>query len=276
VTDATAPQLHPEAVPQMPDGDARAVYSASPLRKLVLSIVFMILLPFFASLPAMLYQRLSHGLWHDTLGLLMMAVLFTALMALVLAQLMQSLRSKVEIGSKTVRLTLPARGGVLPAFSYPRQEIPYEQIEAVELRREIYGGAFAPVLLRGARIVMKDGNTVPLGYVSEANVDSAFPFPEIGARIAAAAGRPLIDRGNVRRSAGKKVMGFIASDEENKPIPEDEIAALNSRHNRVLLALVGAMVLLLGAGLTIDLLAGNAERGERSATSVVVPPPKKK
>ena len=31
---------------------------------------FLILLPFYASLPAMLSRRLAHGLWFDTIGLM--------------------------------------------------------------------------------------------------------------------------------------------------------------------------------------------------------------
>jgi hypothetical protein len=52
-----------------------------------LSLVFLILLPFYASLPAMLAHRLVHGLRFDTIGLMG----FTALMALPGARLYLSL-----------------------------------------------------------------------------------------------------------------------------------------------------------------------------------------
>ena len=51
-------------------------------RKTFLSLAFLILLPFYASLPAMLVQRLMHGLWFDTIGLMVFSAIFTVLMVL--------------------------------------------------------------------------------------------------------------------------------------------------------------------------------------------------
>ena len=39
----------------------RAVYEAGGGRKFFLALAFLVLLPFYASLPAMLIQRLIHG-----------------------------------------------------------------------------------------------------------------------------------------------------------------------------------------------------------------------
>jgi hypothetical protein len=38
---------------------------------------------------------------------------------------------------------------------YKTREIPYSDIKAIETRREIYGGSVAPVLLKGARLILK-------------------------------------------------------------------------------------------------------------------------
>ena len=48
----------------------RTVYEAGVGRKSSFRWPFSILLPFFASLPAMLVSRLMHGLWFDTIGLI--------------------------------------------------------------------------------------------------------------------------------------------------------------------------------------------------------------
>ena len=48
----------------------RTVYEAGAGRRTTLSLAFLILLPFYASLPAMLARRLVHGLWFDTIGLI--------------------------------------------------------------------------------------------------------------------------------------------------------------------------------------------------------------
>ena len=82
----------------------------------------------------------------------------------------------------------------MPKLFYKTHTIPYSDIEAVETRRELYGGIIAPVMLRGARIVTKGGQKIPLGYVSEANTDPALPVPEIAAEIARRAGLEVIDR----------------------------------------------------------------------------------
>ena len=46
----------------MAEAAERKVYEAGAGRKTFLSLVFLILLPFYASLPAMLIQRLTRGL----------------------------------------------------------------------------------------------------------------------------------------------------------------------------------------------------------------------
>lgn len=245
----------------------RRVYAASGLRKTVLSVLFLLLLPFVASLPAMAWQRVSNGLWHDFGAFLLVAVATIAVMGLLVHHLLLSLRAKLEIGARAVRFTLPARGGLVPAFSFATHEIPYNQIDAVELRREIYGGRLAPVMLRGARIIAKDGQTFPLGYVSEANVDPAFPFPAIAAQIAERAGVPIVDRGNVRRSVHKKVLGIRAMDDGMAAITEDDIAVLNRAHRRAVLAIIGVMTALLAVGLSQDLMRSELDQGERAANA---------
>ena len=186
----------------------RTVYEAGGGRKTFLSLAFLILLPFYASLPAMLIQRLMHGLWLDTIGLMVFAAIFTGVMALLGVQLYQSLRSRVEFGDTAVRITLPQGSGATPMLRFVNREIPYDQIEAVETRSVLFGKALAPVLLRATRLRTKDGQHVRLGNVNEDNVDAALPFPEIGAKIAQRAGCKVVDGGTVRRSIERRVLGL--------------------------------------------------------------------
>jgi hypothetical protein len=233
----------------------RRVYEAGGGRKLALSLVFLILLPFYASLPAMLIQRLMHGLWLDTIGLMVFCALFTALMALIGVQLYQSLRSRVELGEKTVRITLPQGGGATPKLRFVNRDIPYGDIDAVETRRVLFGKTMAPVLLRATRLRLKDGNHVRLGNVNEDNVDPALPFPEIGARIAERAGVKVIDGGTVRRSIERRVLGLIGRKtaiEDSPALTEAEIAELNGRHARAMRYLVIAMGFLIVGGIAVD------------------------
>jgi hypothetical protein len=255
MTSAAAPQslgtagLDQPAAPVHPE---RTIYAASGARKTMISFLFLLLLPFFASLPAMLGMRISHGLWGDAIGLGVMALAFLAVMFLLLVNLMFSLRARVQLGEKSLRLTLPTGRGPTPMLRYRTAEIAYSDIAAVETRREIYGGALAPVLLSGARIVKKDGTSVQLGYDADSNPDQAFPYVEIAHNIAKHAGLTVQDKGHVRRSLTSKVMG-IASTGDSATVDAAEIARLNGAHRRFVLALVLLLTALVVTGIAMDL-----------------------
>jgi len=232
------------------------VYAASGGRKLAFSFVFLILLPFFASLPAMLFWRVVQGQWLDTIGLVVLAVGFAFIMLLVVFELMQSLRTRVELGDTSVKLTLPSGRGPTPMVRYRSHDIPYVQIKAVETRNEVYGGSVTPVLLKGARLILKDDSAVKLGYVSEANTDPCFPFPLIAQQIAARAGVPVEHKGCVRRSAQKKFLGLKREiiDEAEEPVGDYEMVVLNNLHERWVMRLVWLLAGLVVLGIAMDII----------------------
>jgi hypothetical protein len=230
----------------------RLDYGASGGRKTLFCFLFLILLPFFVSLPAMLTMRLKNGLWQDTIGLAILATGFAIIMFLILVELMFSLRAKVHLGEDSVKMTLPSGRGPTPMLRYRTHDIPYDQVHTVETRREIYGGAIAPMLLQGARIVTKEGKTIPLGYVAEQCIDPCFPYPEIARKIAERARLPTIDRGHVRRSLRHKMMG-LKSPNADTIVTETEIAALNRSHANMVLVLVSAVLVLMAIGIVDDL-----------------------
>jgi len=240
----------------------KLVYKASGGRKTFFSFAFLILLPFFASLPAMIYARITHGLWLDSVGLAIFALCFTAVMFLLLVELMLSLRSRVVLGPKGVKMTLPSGRGPTPMLRYRTNKMDYDEIQSVETRREVYGGSLAPVLMKGARIIKKDGEAVKLGYVNESNVDPTFPYPVIAKHIADRARLPLIDRGNVRRSARAKFLGLRARAQSrdtadstaaaDDTLDETQITELNHRHRSVMLGVLGALAALLLLGIALD------------------------
>jgi hypothetical protein len=61
---------------------ARRVYASGTLRKIIFSIVFLLLLPFFVSLFPMLAARIAHGQWVGTSGLMVLALGFAFIMGL--------------------------------------------------------------------------------------------------------------------------------------------------------------------------------------------------
>jgi len=237
-------------------GSEQTVYAASGGRKVAFSFIFLLLLPFLASLPAMLFWRLSQGHWLGTIGLMVLGLGLAFIMFLVVVELMQSLRSQVELGATSVKMTLPSGRGPTPILRYKTQEVPYDQIKAVETRREVYGGAMVPVLLKGARLILKDDSAVKLGYVSEANTDPCFPFPEIARQIAERAGVPVEYKGAVRRSAQKKFLGLKREiiDEAEEPVGDYDMAVLNVRHQRWVMRLVWLLAALVVLGIAMDII----------------------
>lgn len=247
----------------------RRVYESGGTRRVILSFVFAILLPFFVSLPAMFTARVIHGLWHDMLPLAVVAVAFLIVMALLLVELVHAVRTRVELGPTTMRLTLPRHGGLLPAIIYDTHELPYADVTAVETRREIYGGSVAPVIMRGARLLTRSTDAIRLGYVNEINTHSGLPVPEIAAEIARRAGTTVTDKGSVHRTWTKKLAGVSADAFENTPVTEEELAHLRLKHRRFVLALVMVLGGLLVAGAASDALrSGSVDLGERSAVTV--------
>jgi hypothetical protein len=233
----------------------RTVYAAGGGRKFAFSFVFLLLLPFFISLPPMLFWRISQGHWNGTLGLIVLACAFTFIMFLLTIELLHSLMARIELGDTTVKMTLPAGRGPTPIVRYRTHEIPYDQIKAVETRREIYGGSIAPVLLQGARLILKDDSAVKLGYVSEANSDPCFPYPEIAQKIADRAGLKVEHKGNVRRSLQKKYLGLsrgLLTPGDNV-VDESEIEALNRSHRSWVMRLITLLVALVVGGIALDI-----------------------
>ncbi len=232
------------------------VYAAGGGRKFAFSFVFLLLLPFFISLPPMLFWRISQGHWHGTFGLVVLAIAFTFIMFLIVIELMHSLMARIELGEKSVKLTLPAGRGPTPIVRYRSHDIPYDQIKAIETRREVYGGSIAPVLLQGARLILKDDTPVKLGYVSEANADPCFPYPEIAQKIAERAGLSVEHKGNVRRSLQKKYLGLTRGllTPGDGTVEESEIEALNKSHRRWVMRLISLLVALVVVGIALDIV----------------------
>jgi hypothetical protein len=242
----------PGAPKTEPRPSERTTYGVGGGRKTLIAFVFLLLLPFFSSLPAMIYMRVSRGLGVDAIGLSIMALGFAIIMFLLLINLMFSLRAHLHLGENAVHLTLPSGRGPTPMLRYRSEIIPYSDIAAVETRREIYGGSLAPMMLHGARLIKTDGTFVRLGYDSEANTNQVFPWMTIADQIAKRAGVAVRDAGSVRRSVSAKMLGVV-SPSAPTPIKDEEIYALNRAHARVMVGLVGFLLTLVAIGIFNDI-----------------------
>ncbi|MGI9522104.1 MAG: hypothetical protein ACR2PG_10685 [Hyphomicrobiaceae bacterium] len=248
-------------------GQEETYYECGAGRKLFFSIAFVLLLPFYISLPVMLYQRFSVGLWVDTVQLTVLALVFTILMVLILFELIFSLRSEVNVGKKAVSFTLPSGGGgVTPWLPYETRRIPYEEIKEIETRREIFGGSVAPMMMKSVRIITKSGEPIPLGRANERDDDPKFPFPTIAQQIATRAGVDVVDRGNIMREFHRRMFGLSQRSELTHDL---EIEDLNRRHSTFLTILVFALVLLLMLGVFNDILRETSDSGEQGRNAFI-------
>jgi hypothetical protein len=268
VDDPTVQAAMTEAFTPKSSEPEQTYYESGGGRKTFFALSFIILLPFFVSLPVMLGQRVIKGVWLDSWGLGIIAIGFTIIMVLVLFELIFSLRAKVDIGSKAVALTLPSSGGGLtPTLFYQSRTIPYEEIASVQSYCDWYGGTYAPMVMRGARLILKSGERVPLGYVNEVDDDPRFPFTKIARQIADRAGVEINDLGHIEYALHQRMFGIKST--EGNGVPVEEVSRINRAHNWFLtvLSMVMAGLLLLGIG--NDLWQATSELGERSATEKV-------
>ncbi len=232
----------------------RLVYEAGHGKRVILALTFLLLLPFFISLGPMVLQRFKHGLVPDTWGLVLFGVVFAALMVLIAGQLMHSIRSRVTLDETSFSFVLPVIRRGIPTLRFITREMPYDRVQSVETRSEVYARRLAPVMLTSTRIVTRDGESIVLGAVNQGNPDKAFPFPEIGAEIAARAGIRVRDVGVVRRSATKRVMGIASSAEDNQPLSGGEIDAMKVQHRRWMKAMIVGFGFLVAGGIAVDVM----------------------
>lgn len=234
----------------------RLVYRPGGARRFLLAMAILLLLPFAASVPIMLVQRLSAGIWLGTGGLALMGLAFAIILALLVIQFVHALRARVVLGPEAVEVTLPAGRWLTPALTYRSRTVRYPDIQAVETRGEVYGGAIAPVLMQGVSFITREGEKVQLGHVNAYCEDPALPCLSIGCEIARRAGIEVQDRGAVHRKMPQPMMGLMASVSSDTPLAADEMARLSSRHRQVTIGIVATLVALLGIGLAMDLAAG--------------------
>jgi len=239
-------------------------YAPHGIRKTILAFVFLVLLPFYASLPAMIFQRVVAGVWLNTWGLFVIAAAFTALMVLLLFELIYALRARIELGAKTLELVLPQGSpGSIPMLNYRAHTIAYDDFDVIERRSEVYGGSLAPVLMQSTWVRLKDHRRILIGAVNSKSTDHVFPFGQIAEQIAERAGVEIVDLGAVKRPVKDAIVGLMAHETQGAMLSREEMEELNARHTNVVVALVCVFVFVLGLGIASDMLNGSTDLGER-------------
>lgn len=245
----------PRAAGAISGAGERTAYWCGGLRQAVFALALLLLAPFLVGVSVMLVQRVVHGLLFDAAALALLAAGLFAVAAMLALEVLFSLRARLMLTKTAVRFTLPANGGPVPLLRYSRHDIPYHAIKAVELRREVYGGKLAPVLLRTLVIRTKDNRDIVAGTTLEDFDDPAFPYALIGGQIARRAAVPFIEQRTIwRRSRKERELGFISEyDIATYILDPAEVDQLNAAHRRMLLGLSSALLTLVLLGILADL-----------------------
>lgn len=230
------------------------VYQAGAGRKAILTLMFIMLLPFFISMPVMVFMRARAGLYTDAISLAIVAVIYGACLAFLLAHLIYSHRTKLSLGEKSVKVSVPHWRGPTPSLiKYVDKDVPYADIQSVESRGEIYKEIAVPMLMRSSSLVTKDGERLMLGYVIEDSVDAAFPFHKIAEDIAGRAGVKVTDLGAVKAGGQYRALFKGAPPWEAEAVSDDTFLELKMRNHRVMGWIVIALLGLITLALVVDL-----------------------
>jgi len=227
------------------------IFEASKGRKIILGVVFAVLIPFFISLPFMIYLRASKGYYYEAGIWTIVAILFAMWMVFLGAHILASIRTRIQLNEQDAVFVVPNWRGPLPLFPYQQISLTYENIQSVEQRGEIYREAIIPVLMRASCIVTRDGDRHVLGYTKEQATDPAFPFSEISHEIAMRAGKPMSDRGTIM--AGGQYLAAIKGSPSWEKEPLSPKAVQTSRKAAqkfwwIMLA-IGATIIIAGIGI---------------------------
>ncbi len=233
----------------------RTDYGVSALRQTFFALCLLALMPFAIGLAVMIGRRAGDGLWYDLPALAVLAVGLGAVMTMLTLELLFCVRSRLVLGKMAVRFTLPKNGAAVPLWSYASHDIPYHTIRGVELRREVFGGKIAPVLLRGLVIKTKDNKEIVAGHTQEGFDDPAFPYAIIGEQIAARAAVPFVDQRTIwLRSRADRALEYISQyDTETYILDPAEAERLNTAHRRIMLGLCSALAAIVLLGLLAEL-----------------------
>lgn len=227
------------------------IFEASRGRKIILITVFTLLVPFFISLPFMIFLRLSKGFYYDAAILFLFAILFAIWMVFLGAHILSSLRTRIQLNEQDAVLLVPNWRGPLPLLPYKTISLTYENVKSVESRSEIYREAIIPVLMRSCSIVTQDGERHILGYTKEKATDPAFPFSEISHEIALRAGLPLSERGTIH--AGGQYLAAIKGPPswDKRPLSPAAVQTARKAAQKFwwIIIAISAAVLVTGVGI---------------------------
>ncbi len=245
--DLTSPEAESTqaAVSHKPISFETEIYKVGLARQIVLWLMFIMFLPFFMSMPAMIFMRATHGNVVDASAL--GAVFFLSIlgMGFIVLQILTMGRMRVELYDDRMDLTVPTWRGPTPFGPIVEQQIPYASISKIEQRGGLYAFWGILGLHKASSVITADGQRYVLGYVAENDSDAPIPLQQVVTSLADRSQKPLEDKGSV--NAGTQVGAILlgAPSWDKEPLEVKDVDKVRKRaHRLALLSLVGFFVLL--------------------------------
>ena len=230
------------------------VYKVGFGRWLILWIVFLLLLPFFISMPVMFGMRILHGKFVDAASLGLMAVLLGVALAFLYLQIKAARRTRIELDENEVKLTVPTWRGPTPFGPFIEEKISYSDIDCVEQRGELYRMMGVVGLRKASCVVTKDGKRIVLGYETEQEDDEPIPFSRIASEVASNAAVSLVNKGavNVGTQFGAAFGGTPSWD--TPPITAKEAGEAQKRARQIFVGMIGGFIILVIIAIVLSFL----------------------
>lgn len=253
-TPASADALHTAVQANANASPSNTIYGIDSVRQGVIALLLLLVLPFTFGAVHMMARRAVDGLWFEMAALSIITAGLLAVTAMLLLALLYTLRARVVFGRAALSYTLPRHGGPLPLLRYARQDIPYHAIKSIELRREVFGGKLAPVLLRGLVVHTKDNREFVLGHTLEGFDDPSLPFAHIAERLASRCALQLQQPQAIwRRTRKERALGYISEYDTNAYVLDAaETERLNATHRSLIYGIASALAALVMLGLLAD------------------------
>ncbi|MGH1351779.1 MAG: hypothetical protein ACRBBN_13385 [Methyloligellaceae bacterium] len=239
-TDATTAEKPAQTAQQKPD-----TYKVSIGRQIVLWFTFLLFLPFFISMPIMIFMRIAHGQYTDTISLGLIFILsFIGIMFIIL-QILAAGRQRIEIHNDKVKLKLPTWRGPTPTGPVIKTELTYADITAIEKRGEIYALMGVLGLREVSSIITADGKRYVLGYVTENEADAPVPYNKVTQHLSEKTGKPILHKGAVDGGTQIAAMFKGSPSWDTEPLQAQDVNTIRKRARRITLALI--ILFLAGA-----------------------------
>ncbi len=229
------------------------IYKVSIGRQIVLWITFIIFLPFFISMPVMMFMRVVNGKVMDTISL--GAIFLVALVGVmfIVLQILAAGRQRIELSEEKISLKLPTWKGPTPLGPVVKADLNYSDISAIEKRGELYALLGILGLREVSSIITTDGRRFVLGYISENEADAPIPYDKVTASLAKRTGKTVLHRGAVNGGTQFSAMFKGAPSWDTPPLNAEDVTKIRKRAQNFTLALLILFILLVVGGLGLAL-----------------------